>query len=52
MAEARGQFGNPIEREHQPLEPTARRIVKTNQTENTLLCDLTAWRQCELVKAL
>jgi hypothetical protein len=36
MAEVQGQFGNPNEEEHPPLEAATRRLVKI-VTENTSL---------------
>jgi hypothetical protein len=33
IAEARGQFGNPEERERPPLETVTRKKVKTQQDE-------------------
>jgi hypothetical protein len=35
VAEARGQFGNPEERERPPLDAVTRRLVKTQQAEKT-----------------
>jgi hypothetical protein len=36
VAEAWGQFGNPEEGEHPPLEAVTRKLVKTQQTEKTV----------------
>jgi hypothetical protein len=34
IEETRGQFWNPEEGEHPPLEAVTRRLVKTQQAEN------------------
>jgi hypothetical protein len=33
VAEARGEFGNPKEGQHQPLKAVKRKLVKREQTE-------------------
>jgi hypothetical protein len=49
VAEARGQFGNPGEGEHLPLEAVNKGLVKTYQTQKTAVVNSGV---CEIVIAL
>jgi hypothetical protein len=56
VAEARGYFGNPEQTELPPLEAATRRLVKTQQAEETytylLVCAVVNCIVCELAIAL
>jgi hypothetical protein len=52
VAEPQGQFGKPEEGERPPLEAVTRRLVKTQQAENTKVCAAVNCKVRELVKRL
>jgi hypothetical protein len=38
VAEVQGQFGDPEEREYQPMEAVTRGLLKTQEDEKTVCC--------------